>query len=257
MYRTSIQDEQVLKQRAARRAKRRCDRLQREKARLPTGSDEDDGEDSSGSVVVLGETDQFRGQDLNDSDQDTELLRRRKTQFRSLKPRTRRRHRFVDEVGKAQVPAPRLVQRQQVTRNVRRIETDGIISVKVDGYDFSKRLYTVKLLMANAETESIAGCKMKLSWSKHVQRALQKVKRKACATAFSRFMIDVDHSFSFAPKYRSFKEFVSGRVGRQNHRSILLVGTVLTYIVSEAQTSENPNYRVCILLLQELFGIFN
>lgn len=253
MYRTSIQDEQVLKQRAARRTKRRRERLQREKARMQTSS-----ELESETEEVDAQTDQFRGQDLDDSDQDTELLRRRRVQFRSVKPRSRKqRQAFLDDVSAVQTLGPRLVQRKQVTRNVRKIETDGIISVKVDGYDSSKQLYAVKLLIANVESESIAKCKMKLSWSKHVQRALRKVKRKACATAFSRFMIDVDHSFSFAPKYRSFKEFVAGRVGRGNHRSILLVGTVLTYIVSEAQSSENANYRVCILLLQELFGIFN
>ena len=96
--------------------------------------------------------------------------------------------------------------------------------------------------------------KERLAFSPGVVRTACK---EACPTAFNRFMIDVDHSFSFAPKYRSFKEFVAGRFGKSNHRSTLLVGTVLTYIVSQAQDEDNPSYRVCILLLQELFSVFN
>lgn len=262
MYRTSIQDERVLKQRASRRAKWRRHRQEREKKKERfLHVDETDEEKEHEDMETVQRNTDFRGRDLNeldDSDRDTEL-RRRSKQFWSSKPRTRhsRRNSFLNDVATVQAPAPRLVQRHQVTRNVRKVETDGIVSIKVDGYDFSKRLYTIRLLMANAESESISECKMKLSWSKHVQRALRKVKKKACATAFNRFMIDVDHSFSFAPKFRSFKEFVAGRMSKANHRSILLVGTVLTYIVSEAQSEDNPSYRVCILLLQELFGIFN
>ena len=279
MYRTSIQDSEVMKQRAQRRNNWRRQRQERQerfnKSALYRADSEIRGRVETESEEKMSESTEFHGKDLDnlsDSEPDDELLRRKRVnqsrrmkQFRSLNPRNRMQREqayaksdlFLDQVSAAQVPNIRGVQRKQVTRNIRKIETDGIISVKVTGYDFEKRLYTISLVIANSEEESLTRCKMKLNWNHHMQRALQKVKRKTCSTAYDRFMIDVDHSFSFAPKYRSFKEFVRGRVGKGNHRSILLVGTVLTYIVSQAQDSQNPNYRVCILLLQEVFGIFN
>ena len=183
---------------------------------------------------------QFRGMNLDsssDSEQDEEREKKQHRLRRIQSTRSRQRSAnviveqvdddaFMDQVASVQAPRPRAVQKQQVTRNVRKIETDGIVSATVVGYDFVKRLYSVKLVMANAEDQTFNKCKMKLNWKKHMLRALEKVKRQASATAYSRFLIDVDHSFSFAPKYRSFREFVQGRFGRSNHRSILLVGTV-------------------------------
>lgn len=171
---------------------------------------------------------------------------RRLRLFRSTKPRKR-----VTTREKRVVRADL----QQTTRNVRSLETDAIAAVHVDEYDYSRRLYTVRLTMVHED--GVHRCRVKLSWTQHVQRSLSKVKRKTPKSAFNRFMQDVNRMFSFAPKYKSFKQFLAGRMNSRNHRSVLLVGTVLTYIVEQAKQKENANYRVCILLLEKIFGIMN
>ena len=190
-------------------------------------------------------------------DQTTQRLR----QFRSTTPRPRgrqrqrRRHFRTQEQRGARRGWGARDQPQQTTRNVRSLETDAISSVHVDEYDYSSRLYTIGLTMVHED--GVHRCRVKLSWTQHVQRALSQVKRKAPKDAFNQFMQDVNRTFSFAPKYKSFKQFLVGRLNSRNHRSVLLVGTVLTYIVNQAKQKDNANFRVCVLLLEKIFGIVN
>jgi hypothetical protein len=191
-------------------------------------------EDSTSSLLVTS------------SDQAFQQLRR----FRSTAPRQRLR---VQKKTTKKTTSNVLL--QQTTRNVRSLETDVITAVHVDEYDYSSRMYTVGLTMAHEDGARL--CRVKLSWTRHVQHAFSKVKREAPKDAFNQFMQDVNRTFSFAPKYKSFKQFLVGRMNSRNHRSVLLVGTVLTYIVNQAQQHRNANFRVCLLLLEKIFGIMN
>ncbi|MDC0366951.1 hypothetical protein OAM67_00840 [bacterium] len=152
-------------------------------------------------------------------------------------------------------PPTTTTSKRTVTRNLRQVETDGIVDVDIVGYDYKTKDYSVKITINHDGRNRLV--KMKMNWEKHFQPALKTLKKKLAEVAYVKLLLNIDHKFSFAPSYKNFTQFRRGKFGKPNHRSVLMVNTILGYIVEQSQHKGNEDYHACLYLLEVLFNIFN